>query len=296
MSTLREQWLSHLAANAPETTSSGNGSCYLSELAVIAFTGTDAPAFLQGYLTCDTTSLTAERLQPWALCNLQGRVVANGWCKAGNDDDVELILHRSLTPALADFFKPYLLFSQAELSTRTEDALVFGSLNGAKPGSLAVGKGERLSIVADFSSALAIYDATASPNAWYASLFASGTCLLNKDTSAAFLPQMLGLAEIGAVSFDKGCYLGQEVVARAQHRGSVKRRLQQLSWQGSEPAAGASLLAENGAKAGTVINAVATQADTGIALAVINNAVSYPLQLAETPDEPHQNTLFTAAD
>ena len=61
---------------------------------------------------------------------------------------------------------------------------------------------------------------------------------INKTLSQKFLPQMLDLHVHGAVDFDKGCYLGQEIVARAQFRGAVKKQLGQFQWQGLAPAIG----------------------------------------------------------
>jgi folate-binding protein YgfZ len=65
-----------------------------------------------------------------------------------------------------------------------------------------------------------------------------GMVFINKTLSQKFLPQMLDLHVHGAVDFDKGCYLGQEIVARAQFRGAVKKQLGQFQWQGLAPAIG----------------------------------------------------------
>ena len=78
---------------------------------------------------------------------------------------------------------------------------------------------------------------------------------------------MLGLHERGAVSFTKGCYLGQEVVARAQHRGQVKRNLTALHWTGTPPTPGTAIEAGNREVGITV--ATAGTAPTGQALAVL---------------------------
>ena len=76
--------------------------------------------------------------------------------------------------------------------------------------------------------------------------------VVNSDTSESFLPQMIGLTDIGAVSFAKGCYLGQEVVARAQHRGEVKVRLRRYEASGEAPGVGEDLLNDD-RRAGTVV-------------------------------------------
>ena len=97
-------------------------------------------------------------------------------------------------------------------------------------------------------------------------------------TSETFLPQMLDYDQLGAVSFTKGCYLGQEIVARTQHLGRPKRHLHALLWTGtSVPAIGQSLIKLDEGRAGTLVNAAATGTDTGEALAVLNDAVEGPL-------------------
>jgi folate-binding protein YgfZ len=290
MSTLRQQWQSYLDQPASQPPASGSGRCYLPELCAITFSAPDAGKFLQGYLTCDTDTLSADALQPWALCNLQGRVVANGWGMVNEHDGIDLITHSSLSSVLADFFKPYLMFAKTEFTAQIDHVLVFGSVGTAPTpptGALQISADQQLTLATDLSSATSLYDAGADSHAFRSVLFGSGTCLVTEATSGSFLPQMLGLEATGAVSFDKGCYLGQEVVARAQHRGSVKRRLAQLRWQGAEPEPGDSLTTEAGQKVGTIINSVASQtiqadagpaATKGTALAVVANETAYPLK------------------
>ena len=97
---------------------------------------------------------------------------------------------------------------------------------------------------------------------------------LTADTSGRFLPQMIGLDRIGAVSFSKGCYLGQEVVARAQHLGEVKRKLSALDWSGIAPSPG-TVVEADGRNAGTVV-AVAGAEKGGSALAVLREGLPGP--------------------
>ena len=111
----------------------------------------------------------------------------------------------------------------------------------------------------------------------------SGVVIVRDVTSDAFLPQMIGLVDIGAVSFAKGCYLGQEVVARAQHLGEVKRRLAALNWSGAQPSPGAEVEAK-GRRVGTVVAAAGTGA--GRALAVIRSGYSPPFS------SPRSDTAF----
>ena len=116
---------------------------------------------------------------------------------------------------------------------------------------------------------------TGDANAWDLHDVHAGIAHVTRATSESFLPQMLDYDQLGAVSFTKGCYLGQEIVARTQHRGQPKRHLHRLRWNGTPmPAAGEALLGADDRSAGTLVNAAATGASGGDALAVLNDAVS----------------------
>jgi folate-binding protein YgfZ len=95
---------------------------------------------------------------------------------------------------------------------------------------------------------------------------------VTEATAEEFLPQMWGLADRGAISFTKGCYLGQEVVARAQHRGQVKRSLGRLRWQGELPSHGLVIREQNGNTSATVVSFVETGRNEGLALAIGTSA------------------------
>ena len=126
MSTLRQQWVSENEPPAGRPPEGESGGCFLEDLCVLSFEGSDAATFLQGYLTCDTQTLTPDRLQAWALCNLKGRVVANGWGYAVAPERIDLLVHVTLAQALQGFFKPYLMFAKTELVSRADSVLVFG--------------------------------------------------------------------------------------------------------------------------------------------------------------------------
>ncbi len=173
-------------------------------LGMIRFTGADAKKFLQGYLTADTAALT-QSWQLTALCNIKGRVVASGWVR-GTDEGVDWVLHASLAERAMEFLAPYLRFAKTTATVAEEPI------------------GYRLT--PELTFACPSSDEGDATEALLAYLYAERIALVDSTSSERHLPQMLGLTDVGAVSFSKGCYLGQEVVARAQHRGEVKRRLQ----------------------------------------------------------------------
>ncbi|MEM7220095.1 MAG: hypothetical protein AAF515_17155 [Pseudomonadota bacterium] len=188
----------------------------LPSMSVLRFSGRDCAAFLQGYLTCDTAKLDQQQACPGALCNLQGRVVANGWVW-GEATEINMLVSADVTDVVGAYIEPYRRFSRTKLLDPVR--------------ALAVAPGTADAVALDAQRALRLISAAAdaeradATRLWETLALAAHEVRIGAATSGQFLPQMLGLVEAGAIDFDKGCYLGQEVVARAQHRGSVKRRL-----------------------------------------------------------------------
>ena len=201
-----------------------------SDVTWLQLTGPGAEDFLQGYLTCDSRRINAKVATPMALCTLKGRVLASGWAVA-HDGGVALIVHASLAARVAEFLKPYVTFSKCSMSVAN--------------GAVLVAADGDFQLFDDVSAALSV-DSPEISTAEAATLSATlqkqlidaRFALVAAPVSEQFLPQMLGLDTAGAVDFDKGCYLGQEIVARAQHRGEVKRRLVTFTFEGPPPTVG----------------------------------------------------------
>lgn len=190
---------------------------------VLTFSGKDASSFLQGYLTCDTDQLTAHQALPGAFTNLKGRVVANGWVW-GSSTEVQFLISASLGEKLGEFLKPYLNFSRTKLDIGASAPVV--RLNEAQarvPGQIYISGHGML----DTTSTESLEDLS---EPWIQQSIAAFEAIVTEPISDTYLPQMLGLTALGAVSFSKGCYLGQEVVARAEHRGEIKRVLKRASY------------------------------------------------------------------
>ena len=194
-------------------------------LVALQLAGADAAQFLQGYLTADMTEIKPDTGLPMAWCTIKGRVLANGWV-AGTSTAVTLLVDASVADALEREMRKYLLFSRSKLAPI------------AVPASLALPPTE--------------CTAGSDPETLADACAKAAFVVVNSDTSESFLPQMIGLTDIGAVSFAKGCYLGQEVVARAQHRGEVKVRLRRYEASGEAPGVGEDLL-DDDRRAGTVV-------------------------------------------
>ena len=228
------------------------------DLILQTLSGPDAANFLQGYVTCDVETVTLRAAMPMAFTSLQGRVIANGWM-FGSPAEVSFIIHRSVVESLDAHLSKYLVFSKSTIVEGAKSVIQFSA-----SGSNRVMLKPFDWIVEAFPHHSKSREQPHLADVAVTNEFA----IVTKSTAGRFLPQMLGLTAFETVSFSKGCYLGQEIVARAEHRGVVKRRLRQYSWVGEKPHPGQDIN-ESGTN-GTVI-----MANDGYALIVSNtdNAV-----------------------
>lgn len=265
-----------------ESLSQESALVLLDDVGLLRFHGPDVIGFLQGYFTSDALEL-GDDPKFTAICNIRGRAVCTGYAWL-DGQAVFLALHRSLCDALQDFLRPYLVFSKTALSDASSSALVLGALGDAGqmvPGLLSahrLDEARRLLLLSPDGAA-----ADLAPDVrvrWDLALIERREVWLTADTSGRFLPQMIGLDSIGAVSFSKGCYLGQEVVARAQHLGEVKRKLAALQWSGIPPSPG-TVVEADGRNAGTVVS-VAGAEEGGSALAVLREGLPGPFSAPES--------------
>ena len=210
----------------------------LPELAVIAVMGRDARSFLQGQLSSDLLGLERHPGMLAAHCNRQGRVLATMRLVA-DGDDVLMLVHRKLAQTLVAQLSAYVLRADVRFEDRSRLVEVAGlidadpdarwSRSAAAAAGLAmmVASPRRILLAGKrpaLDAALAAIPRTGADD-WDRATLADGEPLIMPATAALWLPQMLNLDLIGGVSFSKGCYVGQEVVARAQHLGRLKRRM-----------------------------------------------------------------------
>ena len=201
--------------------------------------GPNAAGFLQGYVTCDLGDLHPGTAMPMALTDLHGRVIANGWA-LGDRNEVALVIHPSLVDAIRLHLKKYMVFSRCKFGEMRELNV---SLSDRDVGTTLVPLPcSPVSELAESSSQL------------FKQLCVQfGVVLVQLETTSQFLPQMIGLDNWGSVSFAKGCYLGQEVVARTQHRGRVKRTLRRFEILAGRVCVGQTLQDEDCRKAVVVL-------------------------------------------
>lgn len=168
-------------------------------LAQLHISGSDGRKFLQGQLSNDMSLLAADRMLCAGLHTPQGRVLALLQLCAPGPDEIVALLPADLAPAAAQALTRFILRAKVKIAVAPADSALC-ALPGAPAGSV-LARVEQIE--------------RGQPQVYAAS-------------SAQFIAQMLNLDVLNAISFDKGCYTGQEVIARAHYRGRVKRRMQRF--------------------------------------------------------------------
>jgi folate-binding protein YgfZ len=247
--------LSHFGDAASELRAARDGGIVapLTHLGLIACNGEDAQAFLHGQLSNDVKQLTPERSEYAGYCSAKGRMLAN-FLLWREDPAYFLQLSRSLLPAMQKRLAMYVLRAKVKLSDVSESRPVLGLAGGAalaalqdlfavlpqEPhqlvhdpanGTLIALPGGRFQLVAELDAARRLWKRLAAvltpvgTPCWEWLEIRNGIPLITPATQEQFVPQMANMELIGAVNFQKGCYPGQEIVARTQYLGQLKRRM-----------------------------------------------------------------------
>ncbi|NLQ18958.1 folate-binding protein YgfZ [Marinomonas sp. M1K-6] len=253
-------------------------------IGVLRVTGVDAKKFLQGQITCDIHKLTAENGLYGAICSVKGRIISNFYLLQDNAD-ILMLMSKDLLDSTLSHLKKYAVFFKTELFNDKDHYQVYAKLTQSAldhaPESLA----ENLAVSQDKDTVkmtLCQYpltiewlidraenSATAEHNTALAGLsILSARPLISLDQSEQVLPQWLNMQRTGGISFTKGCYTGQEIVARMQYRGKSKKQLALATWQG-QPSNAEDILDAQGKNIGQVLDVSAVE-DTYFAQIILN--------------------------
>jgi len=235
----------------------------LDQYGLLEVAGADARAFLHAQLTNDVEHLAPGMACYAGWCSAKGRLLAT-FLVVPVADGFLLQLSRDLVPAVAKRLSMFVLRSKVKISDATGRWAQFGLWGPASGQPLSVTASEgaiTVRIEADRSLVLAPepsagrYAPDAAAEDWILAEIRAGRPLIAGVTQDQFVPQMVNLELAGGVDFKKGCYPGQEVVARAQYRGAVKRRMYRLRGAALQP--GQDLYSDDapGQASGTVVNA-----------------------------------------
>jgi len=209
----------------------------LSHLGVLQLRGVDSQTFLQGQLSADMRQLCPTQLLLAGYHSREGRVIAVARLVAPAPDLVLAVLPKELINQVAERLRKFVLRAKTTIVDASADWRLTGIIADAQPhGALPWPGARNRWLRVEQTSALpaAIDDDAIGAGSgkalqqFHAGDIADGIPQIYAATADRFVSQMLNLDVLGAIAFDKGCYTGQEIIARAHYRGKVKRRLQRL--------------------------------------------------------------------
>jgi folate-binding protein YgfZ len=204
-------------------TASFDGAVRLTDWGVIRAAGPDAATFLHGQLTQDVMHLAPGAVRLAGYCSAKGRLLASFVVWRTAADELLLACSADLLAPTLKRLSMFVLRAKCKLSDASAEWPLWGLA-----GAAARAEPLRLPDALGMARALRVGEAPAlpalDPAAWSWLEVTSAVPRIVSATAEQFVPQMVNLELVGGVDFQKGCYPGQEIVARSQYRGTLKRR------------------------------------------------------------------------
>lgn len=217
-------------------------------ISFIHFSGNAIQDFLQGLFTCDTQKLAPNTGSATLLCQHQGKTIASGILCLRSDSEAQLFLAQDLVTQVCDVLRPYAQLSRVTITPADSSDLTYAYSEANAPSDMPTApfshtwRVDGLSFVclqtkpyialcsgprelATTWAAQRAHSTIKRLACWQALLVQHGHVIVSAAVSGQFTPNMLSLVPSKTVSLNKGCYLGQEVIARTYHLGQVKRFL-----------------------------------------------------------------------
>ena len=234
----------HHPMTTPTPAQAISGIAELTHWGVIRVAGEEATKFLQGQLTQDVALLGLSEARLAAFCNAKGRMQASFIVFKRSHDEVLLICSRDLLAATLKRLSMFVLRAKAKLSDASAEFALYGVAGNAIEQIAASAFPAWTKVDLDAANMVFFHAGAGHQRAlwcapagtpvpqgppvdlalWHWLEVQSGIAMVTQPIFEAFVPQMLNYESVGGVSFKKGCYPGQEVVARSQFRGTLKRR------------------------------------------------------------------------
>lgn len=286
---LTEGVIQHFGNPASElvSTSKENTICDLSHLSILSLSGDDAYTFLQGQVTNDVNQLDGTHAHFSAYCSPKGRMLAL-FLAFSHDKKLYLQLCQPLLASIMKRLKMYVMRSKVEISDASGEIINFG-LNGPDATDLLIQKfgnvpvhdyeastieqglmiklpsikgQSRYQVITQEKQALDVWNTLKSScnpvgkSCWDWLDIQTGLPEVQVNTQDQFVPQMLNLDCLNGINFKKGCYTGQEIVARTHYLGKVKRRMYLASISSNEaPSEGDSVMDSSDNEVGKIVKA-----------------------------------------
>ncbi|ARJ42520.1 tRNA-modifying protein YgfZ [Pantoea alhagi] len=292
----------------------------LEDWALVSVQGADSTSYLQGQVTLDVAALPAEKHLPCAHCDAKGKMWSN-LRLFHRDEGYAYLVRRGLRDTQVTELKKYAVFSKVTIAADDSAVLLgvagfqaraaltnrFAALPDAQTPVIQDGDStllwfgtpaERFLLVTTVEKASELKQALEGEaqlndsQQWLALDIEAGLPVLDEKNSAQLIPQAVNLQALEAISFKKGCYTGQEMVARAKFRGANKRALYWLAGKaGRVPEAGDALelrMGENWRRTGSILAAVQLESGDVWVQAVLNNDLEAESVLRVQGDEGGQ--------
>lgn len=285
----------HIASHTTLYFSEAAGAATLSSMGVLRVNGTNARKLLHGQVTQHIENMQQGDIRFAAACSPKGRVYATFYA-IYQGEHLDMVMPQSTIETALATLNKYAPLYRCKLEDVSEQYQIIG-LNQAATERLSDNSEIAHTIYPldeEFRSLLVLpadqpFNATdvdqIDENGWHLLSVRLARTLIEQNHSDQFIPQMLNYQATGAISFKKGCYTGQEIIARAQYRGGVKKRIQQLiACQADTPAPGTSLYTSenNTPEAGEILlSAVNEQGHQELLAVIKDNALELNLHLGD---------------
>ena len=255
----------------------------LSHYGLLAIDGPDTAKFLQGQTTCDLKKVDPTTSIEGGCCTVQGRLYSSFHLAQLSSEQYRLRIRKDIVEDTQQRLAKYIVFSKAEQNNLTDSHLVIGmkgpqakanieTVFGGCPASANESLATDAAIIIclgdeSYECWLSISDAemhwqalanqltAIGSNHWELLTIERGIAEITALTQDMFIPQMLNQQITGAVSFTKGCYTGQEIVARMQYKGKLKRRMYRIGFSSDQPVQpGDDISTAQGKSIGNIVN------------------------------------------
>lgn len=195
----------------------------VTSLSVLEFSGHDAGQFLHNQLSADILRIKPGEAGFACCCNPAGRVIAL-LLISPIESSFYALCSTDLVNELSSWLKRFVFREKVTITIRTDLQVFSGDVDQPEDGALLLKSSAGLDYLLAVSPDPDEARAESAGQHWKVNELRHGVCWLDQGSSAKYLPQMLGFETIGALSFNKGCYPGQEIIARTRYLGKLKRR------------------------------------------------------------------------
>ncbi len=288
----------------PGETLTDNIIAPLTQYGFLSVKGPDAAKFLQGQTTCNITTVDDTSGCSGAYCSPKGRVLSSFLVARTDTEQYLLRMQRSIIDSSKTVLGKYIVFSKAEIADSSDQYLIFGlygpnaresikySFGSCPEGQFKtvcqtnnlaiqlddqgllfecwVNQSELESLWPKLNAGLELCDS----RQWQLLTIRRGIGEISSATIDLFIPQMLNYQITGAINFKKGCYTGQEVVARMHYKGKLKRHMHRIGVNSDQINAGDELFSQKQNKSqsiGNIVDVISTSPGYSEALAVITS-------------------------